>query len=119
MPVSIDIAVKVARKAFKTWSKTDARERAKILFRLADLMEQHGDDLIAIECADTGKTFKSCTAIDLPASVATIRYYAGWADKIHGTTVNTPGMMAYTRREPIGVCGQYVIGIEQRRLIAW
>ncbi|CAF9924863.1 MAG: hypothetical protein GOMPHAMPRED_003746 [Gomphillus americanus] len=96
----------VARKAFKTWSKTDARERAKILFRLADLMEQHGDDLIAIECADTGKTFKSCTAIDLPASVATIRYYAGWADKIHGTTVNTPGMMAYTRREPIGVCGQ-------------
>jgi len=105
----VDEAVKVARRAFNTWKDSNPMQRAACLNKLADLLEKNADDLIAIECADTGKTIQQCSNLDLPGSIGTLRYYAGWADKIEGlTSFNIPGTFAYTRREPVGVCGQII-----------
>lgn len=105
----VEIAVKSARQAFQTWKDTDPTHRAKLLNKLADLMEKNAEDLIAIECADTGKTPRQCSSLDLPGSIGTLRYYAGWADKVVGlTSFNIPGTFSYTRREPVGVCGQII-----------
>jgi aldehyde dehydrogenase (NAD+) len=107
----VDIAVKKARELFNS---TDYREgspveRGILLNKLADLMEEAKDDLIAIEMLDTGKTYKQASALDIPASIGTLRYYAGWADKIVGlSSFNVPKTLAYTRREPVGVCGQII-----------
>ena len=107
----VDIAVKAARKTFKSKEFKDCipMQRAALLHKLADLMEQHKDNLIAIEMLDTGKTYKQASNLDIPASIATLRYYAGWADKILGqTSFNIPGTFSYTKREPVGVCGQII-----------
>lgn len=111
MPEDVDIAVAAARKAYNqdAWSAGNPSERAALLNKLADLMEQHKDDIIAIECADTGKTLKQCSNLDFPGSVGTLRYYAGWTDKILGqSSFNVPGTFSYTQRQPIGVCGQII-----------
>lgn len=105
----VEKAVQVARRTFKTWKDTDPTYRAALLNRLADLLEKNVDDFIAIECADTGKTVQQCSNLDLPGSIGTLRYYAGWADKVNGlTSFNIPGTFSYTKREPIGVCGQII-----------
>ncbi|EYE99018.1 aldehyde dehydrogenase family protein [Aspergillus ruber CBS 135680] len=107
----VDEAVRVARQVFDAgdWAQSNPTYRASLLNKLADLFEENKDDLIALECADTGKTLKLCSSLDFPASVGTLRYYAGWADKVAGeTSFNIPGTFAYTRREPIGVCGQII-----------
>lgn len=80
----VDFAVKVARKAFDdgAWAFSDPTYRAKLLNKLADILEKNAEDLINLECADTGKTYQQCSALDLPGSVGTLRYYAGWADKV-------------------------------------
>ncbi|KAL3483906.1 Aldehyde/histidinol dehydrogenase [Aspergillus germanicus] len=107
----VDEAVRVARQVFNAgeWSGSNPATRGALLNKLADLIEQHKDDLIALECADTGKTVQPWSNLDLPGSVGTLRYYAGWADKVRGeTSFNIPGTFAYTRREPIGVCGQII-----------
>lgn len=107
----VDIAVKAARKTFKSKEFKDIApaQRAALLHKLADVMEAHKDDLIAIEMLDTGKTYKQASALDIPGSIGTLRYYAGWADKILGqSSFNIPGTFAYTKREPVGVCGQII-----------
>lgn len=107
----VDIAVKAARTAFKKkeWKEINPMERAAMLIRLADIMEAHKDELIAIEMLDTGKTYKQASNLDIPASIATLRYYAGWADKVLGvSSFNVPKTFAYTQREPLGVCGQII-----------
>jgi aldehyde dehydrogenase (NAD+) len=72
-------------------------------------MVRYSDELAAIEALDNGKTFKWARAVDLNMSIATIRYYAGWADKIHGQVIEThEGKLSYTRHEPIGVVGQII-----------
>jgi aldehyde dehydrogenase (NAD+) len=83
--------------------------RGEFLLKLADLMEKHFDDILAIEMLDTGKTKKQAANLDLPGSIGTLKYYAGWADKVLGVaSSNVPGTFAYTRREPVGVCGQII-----------
>ena len=107
----VDAAVKVARRTFDdgSWTNTNPLERAKLLNSLADIMEKNAEEIATLECADTGKTLKQCSNLDVPVSISTLRYYAGWADKVLGTTsFNIPGTFAYTRREPIGVCGQII-----------
>ena len=107
----VDAAVKVARRTFDdgSWTNTNPVQRAKLLNSLADIMEKNAEEITTLECADTGKTLKQCSNLDVPASISTLRYYAGWADKMLGTSsFNIPGTFAYTRREPIGVCGQIV-----------
>ena len=107
----VEIAVQVARRTFDegSWANSLPQDRAKLLNKLADLFEKHKDELVTLECADTGKTLRQCSTIDLPGSIGTLRYYAGWADKILGlTSFQIPGTFAYTRREPVGVCGQII-----------
>jgi aldehyde dehydrogenase (NAD+) len=107
----VNLAVKAARDAFENgpWSRMDARDRGRLLNRLADLMEANFDELAALESLDNGKPIADARAADLPLSIDCLRYYAGWADKITGDTVPIRGnYFCYTRREPIGVCGQII-----------
>ena len=69
-------------------------------------MERDADILAALESIDNGKPYKIARNVDIPGSIATIRYYAGWCDKIHGKTIPVSGdFHAYTRHEPVGVAG--------------
>jgi aldehyde dehydrogenase (NAD+) len=107
----VNKAVVCAKKAFKdTWGlKVPGEKRGQFLNKLADLMEQHLDELAAIEALNTGKTFTGTKAMDLRLSISTLRYYAGWADKIHGQVIETQeSNFAYTRREPFGIVGQII-----------
>ncbi|MFN4243336.1 MAG: aldehyde dehydrogenase family protein [Tepidisphaerales bacterium] len=107
----IDLAVKSARKAFESgpWRTMNARERGKILYRLADLLEKHIDELAALETLDNGKPISDSRNADLPLTIDCYRYYAGWADKIEGRTIPVNGpYFCYTRHEPVGVCGQII-----------
>ncbi len=107
----VDRAVKAARNAFEggPWPKMDARDRGKLLNRLADLVEQNLEELAALETLDNGKPIRDSRAADLPLAIDCFRYYAGWADKIHGDTIPIRGdYFCYTRREPLGVAGQII-----------
>lgn len=107
----IDRAVRAARAAFETgdWSKMDARDRGRLMFRLADLMEEEIDELAALETLDNGKPINDSRTVDLPLAIDCLRYYAGYADKIHGQTIPIRGRyFCYTRREPVGVVGQII-----------
>ena len=104
-------AVKAARTAFDQgpWSRMDARERGKLMLKLADLMEAELEDLARLETLDNGKPIKDSRAADLPLAIDCIRYYAGLADKIQGDTIPISGdYFCYTRREPTGVAGQII-----------
>ncbi|TWU09708.1 Aldehyde dehydrogenase PuuC [Symmachiella macrocystis] len=107
----IDRAVTAARRAFESgpWSRMDARDRGALLNRLADLVEANFDELAALETLDNGKPINDSRAADLPLVIDCLRYYAGWADKIHGQTIPIRGdYFCYTRREPLGVAGQII-----------
>lgn len=103
----VDIAVGVADKAFRTsWRNLKPDVRSRMINRLADLIERDSDQLARLEAIDNGKSFGVAKAADVPLSVQCFRYYAGWADKLGGETINSdPAHMAYTIREPVGVCG--------------
>src|SRR5580704_2511758 len=107
----VDIAVKAARKAFEhgPWPKTSGPARAKLLNRLADLIEKNADELARLESLDNGKPLSIAKAVDVAATAACYRYFAGWADKVMGKTIPIEGnYFCYTRHEPIGVCGQII-----------
>ncbi|HVF68112.1 MAG TPA: aldehyde dehydrogenase family protein [Pyrinomonadaceae bacterium] len=106
----IDKAVAAARRAFEgAWSKVSARDRGRMMYKLAQLIESKISDLAAIETADNGKPIKETTYVDLPQVVENFEYFAGWATKIEGETIPVPGQMFnYTLREPVGVCGQII-----------
>ena len=91
----IDLAVKAARKAFDSgpWRKMDARDRGRLLNRLADLIEQNIDELAELETLDNGKPISESRHADLPLVIDCFRYYAGWADKIHGQTIPIRGQL--------------------------
>ncbi len=107
----VERAVKAARTAFNRgeWSTMLPSERGKLLYKLADLIEAHADELAQLETLDNGKPLKDSSQIDLPLTIACYRYYAGWADKIQGKTIPLDGpFFCYTRHEPIGVIGQII-----------
>src|SRR2546421_3080435 len=107
----IDLAVKAARKAFEDgpWPKMNASERGRLLHKLADLIEKNSQELAALESLDNGKPLRDAQAADLPLTIKCYRYYAGWADKIHGKTIPVDGpYFCYTRHEPVGVVGQII-----------
>ena len=104
----VDLAAHSARKAFETgiWPSTKPSERGKILRRIADLIRGNAEELARLETLDSGKPIKNSRAIDIPAAAGAFDYYAGWADKLSGETVNAdPGYFSYTLREPLGVIG--------------
>ncbi|KAJ3087585.1 hypothetical protein HK102_010732 [Quaeritorhiza haematococci] len=105
----VDIAVEAAKQAFKVWSSVSPSERGRLLFKLADLLERDAQTLAELESLDNGKPVKDARTIDLNMAVATYRYYAGYADKIHGRVVDVEkSVHAYTKREPFGVVGQII-----------
>ena len=107
----VDAAAKAASEAFENgpWRTMDARDRGRLMYKLADRMEAEIDDLAALETLDNGKPLRDSRHADLPLAIDVIRYYAGYADKIHGNTIPIRGNhFCYTRREPIGVAGQII-----------
>jgi aldehyde dehydrogenase (NAD+) len=107
----VDKAVRAARKAFEAgpWSKMNASERGRLLYRLADLIERHGEELARLEALDNGKPVAVAKRVDVAKSVACYRYFAGWTDKIQGKTIPIDGRyFCYTRHEPVGVVGQII-----------
>jgi len=118
----IDLAAKAARAAFETgpWSRMDARDRGRIMYRLADLIEEEIDELAALESLDNGKPVAVARAADLPLVIDCLRYYAGFADKIHGSTIPVRGnYFTYTRKEPVGVVGQIIPWNFPMLMTAW
>jgi betaine-aldehyde dehydrogenase len=106
----IDKAVNAARRAFEgKWSKMSARDRGRLLFKLAQLIEERTKYLAEFETADNGKPIRESLYVDLPQVAENFEYFAGWATKIEGETIPVPGkMFNYTLREPVGVCGQII-----------
>ena len=107
----VNAAVSAARQAFEhgPWSRMAPRERGQLMYRLADLIEKNKEELAILETMDNGKPISECLGFDLPQAVDTFRYYAGWADKIHGD-INPVDhkYFSYTMREPVGVVGQII-----------
>ena len=113
----IDAAVQAARRAFDSgpWTRMTASERGKLIWKLADLLEQHTEEFATLETLDNGKPLTVARAADVPLAADMFRYMAGWATKLEGTTIPlsvpyTPGANyhAYTLREPVGVVGQII-----------
>lgn len=109
----VDRAVQAARRAFEdrkgAWRKVSATQRGQMLWRLADLVEKNIDELSELETLDNGKPIFESRNVDMPMVVDVLRYYAGWATKIHGETVNTAETaFTFTLREPVGVVGLIV-----------
>ncbi|PWY94713.1 aldehyde dehydrogenase aldA [Aspergillus sclerotioniger CBS 115572] len=105
----VDLAVAAARKAFEgSWRHVTPTDRGRLLTKLADLFERDLDILASIESLDNGKSI-TMAKVDVANAAGCLRYYGGWADKIHGQTIDTNSeTLNYTRHEPIGVCGQII-----------
>ncbi len=108
----IDAAVQAARRAFEAgpWPSMTPAQRARLLFRLADLIEANADEIALLETLDNGMPFRMSYG-GVFGAAESLRYHAGWATKLHGATVNLsmPGEWhAFTLREPVGVVGQIV-----------
>src|SRR5438552_7772388 len=106
----VDRAVVAARRAFEdrsgAWRKLSASERGRLIWKLADLVEKNIDEMAELETLDNGKPIFESRYVDMPMVIDVLRYYAGWATKIHGETVNTfETAFTYTLREPVGVVG--------------
>src|SRR5579872_3363922 len=110
----INRAVAAARRAFESgpWPSLSPSERGRMLWKLADLLEEHLDEFAELESLDNGKPYAVARVADVPLSVDNFRYMAGWATKIEGSTIplSVPGdrYLAYTLREPVGVVGQVI-----------
>lgn len=107
----VDLAVNAAQRAFKSsWGlSVPGFERGRLMYKLADLLEKNLDAIAAIEALDSGKHFVHTKSRDVPMGISNMRYFAGWADKNHGKTIETnESKFAYTRHEPIGVVGLIV-----------
>ena len=109
----VDAAVQAARKAFDDlqgpWRKMSASERGRILWKLAELIEKNIDELAELETLDNGKIINESRYVDMPMAADVLRYYGGWATKIHGETVNTfENAFTYTLREPVGLVAAIV-----------
>ncbi|TYI17202.1 hypothetical protein ES332_A07G007500v1 [Gossypium tomentosum] len=107
----VDLAVKAARFAFDNgpWPRLSGSERGRILMKLADLIEENIEEIASLDAINGGKLFSLCKLIDIPNASMALRYYAGAADKIHGTVLKlSKGLHGYTLREPIGVVGAII-----------
>ena len=107
----VDAAVQAARRAFDQgpWPRMAAAERARVLWKLADLIGANLDEMARLESVNTGKTLFDSGKVELPFAAEVFRYYAGWTTKIHGETLNLrDGAFTFTLRQPVGVVGAIV-----------
>jgi acyl-CoA reductase-like NAD-dependent aldehyde dehydrogenase len=101
----VDQAVRAASAAFPGWRFTPPAQRARLMWLLADRLEEHAEEFATIEVLDNGKPLGEAKAVDIALTVELLRYYAGWATKIAGSIPpnSIPGMLSMVRREPVGV----------------
>lgn len=101
----VDLAVAAARKAFEgSWKAVTPQERGRLMNKLADIAEKNSELLSAVESLDNGKSINMARG-DVGAVIGCIRFYAGWADKITGKTVDVnPDSFHYTKSEPVRIC---------------
>jgi aldehyde dehydrogenase (NAD+) len=123
-PDDVDRAVQSARTAFddekSAWRRLTANDRARLLWKLADLIEKNIDEIAELETLDNGKPIFESRYVDLPMVAEVFRYYAGWANKIHGETIAArPDAFTYTMREPVGVVGAIVAWNFPLLLASW
>jgi phenylacetaldehyde dehydrogenase len=109
----VDLAVRAARRAFDNgpWATIKPAERARLLWKLADLLESHLEEFAEIEALDNGKAAAHARFADVPPAIEMFRYMAGWATKLSGRTIplSMPGeYLSYTVREPVGVVGAII-----------
>ncbi|MCS7024798.1 MAG: aldehyde dehydrogenase family protein [Bryobacteraceae bacterium] len=107
----VDLAVAAAQKAFESgpWPKMSVTERARLLWRIGDLLLENADELARLETMNNGKPIFESRQVDLPAAAACFQYYAGWVTKLEGATIPVPGnYFNYTLREPFGVVGAII-----------
>ncbi|WP_176316799.1 aldehyde dehydrogenase family protein [Burkholderia vietnamiensis] len=111
----VDRAVRAAHDALHddAWARAGGAARARWLYRLADLVERESEALESLLAVEQGRPPAEMRMMDLPMTIDTLRYFAGWADKLEGRTIPTDGFMgrptlSYTRRAPVGVAGQIV-----------
>jgi acyl-CoA reductase-like NAD-dependent aldehyde dehydrogenase len=107
----IDAAVAAARKAFDEgpWPKMSPHERGRIVWKLGDLIQQNLDEMAKLESLCTGKTMFDSGKVEIPFAAEVFRYYAGWATKIHGETLQLrDNAFTFTLRHPVGVIGAIV-----------
>ncbi|WP_127599126.1 aldehyde dehydrogenase family protein [Nitratireductor alexandrii] len=124
----IDVAVQAARRAFDSdeWRNLRPVDRELLLLRLADEVEAHGDEFAELECLDNGKSLVLARRVDIKNTVEFLRYIAGWATKIEGSTIDVSlprardgEYFAYTRKEPIGVVGAIIPWNFPLMMAAW
>ncbi|WP_427016075.1 aldehyde dehydrogenase family protein [Pseudarthrobacter sp. P1] len=119
----VDDAVNSARAAFNNpaWRDLLPVQRAALLFRLADLIGAHAEELAELETRDQGQPIGVSRAVSVQGAAEHFRYYAGWVTKIEGTTspISFPNTLQYTRREPIGVCALITPWNFPLMILAW
>ncbi|XP_036100919.1 cytosolic 10-formyltetrahydrofolate dehydrogenase isoform X2 [Molossus molossus] len=122
----VDKAVAAAKDAFENglWGKISARDRGRLLYRLADLMEEHQEELATIEALDAGAVYTLALKTHVGMSIQTFRYFAGWCDKIQGSTIpinqaRPNRNLTLTRKEPIGVCGIVIPWNYPLMMLSW
>ncbi|KAK3720110.1 mitochondrial aldehyde dehydrogenase [Vermiconidia calcicola] len=120
-PEDVDKAVEAARAAFKgPWGQMSPTERGDLMYKLSQLIEENKELLATIDTWDNGKPYSVALNEDLAEVVGCIKYYAGYADKVHGQVIDTgPAKLAYTIREPLGVCGQIIPWNYPLAMAAW
>ena len=120
----IDLAVAAARRAFESgpWASMLPADRARLVYRLGDLLEQYADEFAQIESLDNGKPVTAARNADVAGSIGMFRYMSGWVQRMVGETipVSSPGnWFAYTTREPVGVVGQIIPWNFPLMMAAW
>lgn len=122
----VDRAVAAAKEAYENgpWGKMNPRDRGSLLYRLADLMEEHEEELATIESIDSGAVYTLALKTHVGMSIQTFRYFAGWCDKIQGKTIpinqaRPNRNLTFTKKEPLGVCAIVIPWNYPLMMLAW
>ncbi|KAK5608200.1 Mitochondrial 10-formyltetrahydrofolate dehydrogenase [Crenichthys baileyi] len=122
----VDRAVAAAKEAFDNgpWGRMNPRDRGSLLYKLADLMEEHQEELATIESIDSGAVYTLALKTHVGMSIQTLRYFAGWCDKIQGKTIpinqaRPNRNLTFTKKEPLGVCAIVIPWNYPLMMLAW
>lgn len=116
----LNSAVERAQNAYHSWRQTPSRQRGELLYRLATLVERDFDLLAEMETKNTGLAICETKGFHVPFTISCLKYFAGWADKLHGSTVPAAeGYLCQTYREPIGVIGSILPWNFPLMLLSW
>ncbi len=117
----VDAAVAAARAALAgPWGKMSARDRGRLVWKLAERLMERADEIARLETLHNGKPISESRHVEIPAAAECFQYFAGWADKVHGETVPVKGdNFVYTLREPVGVVAAIVPWNFPLLLAAW